>query len=144
MTSYVESAAGIATGGRTGLTAVTVGVLFLASLVLAPLVQVVGAGVVVASEPVLVTRYPIIAPVLVLVGAMMFGALRDVDWDEPTDGIPAFLTAILIPLTFSITDGIAWGFVATSLLCLAARRRLPWLVHLLAALFVLRYVFLTG
>lgn len=142
ITSYVESAAGIASGGRTGLVAAVVGLCFLAALVLAPAIEVVGAGVVVATEPVVVTRYPLLAPALILVGALMFGALRDVDWDDRVEAVPAFLTAVVIPLTFSITDGLAWGFVAYSLLCLVTRRRAPALVHVLASLFLLRYLLL--
>jgi len=142
VTSYIESAAGIASGGRTGLTAVVVGLCFLASLFLAPLVEVVGAGVVVATDPTVVTRYPVLAPPLILVGAMMFSALRDVEWDDAVEGLPAFLTAVVIPLSFSITDGIAWGFIAHSLLTLVTRRRAPLLVHFLALLFVARYALL--
>lgn len=142
VTSYVESAAGIAAGGRTGLTAVTCGVAFLCALFLAPLLESIGAGVVVATEPALVTRYPLVAPVLILIGALMLGALRDVRWDDVGEAIPAFPTAALMPLAFSITEWIAWGLIAASLLALVRGRRVPAAVHVLAALFVLRYLFL--
>ena len=144
VTSYVESAAGIAAGGRTGLTAAVVGTLFLLALFFAPLVEVVGAGVVVASGDAEVLRYPVIAPVLVIVGALMMGALADVAWEDGAQAVPAFLTAFLMPLTFSITEGIAWGFIATSLLSLVpgARVQAGPLVHVFALLFVLRYAFL--
>src|SRR6185312_15391844 len=83
VTSYIESTAGVAVGGRTGLTSITVGVLFLGTLFLAPLVQAIPA---VAT-----------APALILVGAMMMGALAEVDWRDPAEGIPAFLTVIIVP-----------------------------------------------
>lgn len=137
ITSYVESAAGVASGGRTGLTAAVVGVLMLASLFFAPLLSMVGAGV----ESGGVTCYPVIAPALVLVGATMIGALREIPWDEPAEAIPAFLTVTVMLFSMSITDGIAWGIVAHSLLGLARTdRRPPLLVHVLALLFLARYV----
>lgn len=131
VTSYIESAAGVAVGGRTGLTSVTVGVLFLATLFVAPLVQAIPA---VAT-----------APALVLVGAMMMGALADIDWLEPGEGIPAFLTAIMVPLSYSIANGLAFGIVSHAVLKLVrgqARAR-DWLVYVLAALCVVRFVYLT-
>jgi adenine/guanine/hypoxanthine permease len=93
VTSYVESAAGVAAGGRTGLTAVVVGLCMLASLVLTPLVRSIGAGVAMPMGAGEVTCYPVIAPVLVLIGALMMGAVRDVDWDDLGQAIPAFLGA---------------------------------------------------
>lgn len=137
VTSYVESAAGIAAGGRTGLTALTTGLAFLAALFLSPLIASIGAGVPLADGRL---GYPVLAPVLVLVGSLLAGALTDVDWKAPHEAVPAFLTALVIPLTLSIADGIAWGVVATSLLFLAARRSCsPWL-HGLAALLLLRHL----
>jgi len=97
-TAYVESAAGIEAGGRTGLTAVVAAVCFVPCLFLAPLIAVIPA---VAT-----------APVLVLVGLMMFGTCRHLPFDRLHDLIPAFLTLILIPLTLSITQGVLWGLVA--------------------------------
>src|SRR5581483_3423048 len=84
VTSYIESAAGVSVGGRTGLTSVIVGILFLFTLFFAPLVQAI---------PTAAT-----APALILVGGMMMGALREVDWIDPVEAIPAFLTVIMIPL----------------------------------------------
>jgi AGZA family xanthine/uracil permease-like MFS transporter len=145
VTSYVESAAGVSAGGRTGLTAVVVGMCLLLSLFFSPAIEAIGAGVNVGtiSEPVL--RYPVLAPVLVLVGVMMMGAVRRVDWEEAGEAIPAFLTIVVMQLTVSITEGIAWGCISWSLLSLArgrARRESP-VLHALAVLFVLRYLFLT-
>jgi AGZA family xanthine/uracil permease-like MFS transporter len=130
VTSYIESTAGVAVGGRTGLTSVTVGVLFLGTLFVAPFVQAIPA---VAT-----------APALILVGAMMMGALADIDWRDPAEGIPAFLTAILVPLSYSIANGLAFGIVSHAVLKLVrgqARVR-DWLVYLLAALCVVRFIYL--
>jgi AGZA family xanthine/uracil permease-like MFS transporter len=131
VTSYIESTAGVAVGGRTGLTSVTVGVLFLGTLFVAPFVQAIPA---VAT-----------APALILVGAMMMGALAEVNWHDPAEGIPAFLTAIMVPLSYSIANGLAFGIVSHAVLKLVrgqARAR-DWLVYVLAALCVIRFVYLT-
>ncbi|HSI05926.1 MAG TPA: NCS2 family permease, partial [Myxococcota bacterium] len=109
-TAYIESAAGIAVGGRTGRTAVVTALCFLPCLFIAPL-----AGMV----PGFAT-----APVLIVVGASMFKAVKSITLDQVEDALPAFLTVALIPLTFSITQGILWGFVShTVLYVLAGRRR---------------------
>lgn len=97
-TTYIESAAGVAEGGRTGFTSVVVGVLFLVAILAAPLVQLIPA---VAT-----------GPVLVLVGYLMFTLVKDIPVNDVEEGIPALLTIILMPLTFSITNGIGAGFVA--------------------------------
>jgi AGZA family xanthine/uracil permease-like MFS transporter len=131
VTSYIESTSGVAVGGRTGLTSVTVGLLFFATLFVAPLVQAIPA---VAT-----------APALILVGAMMMGALAEVNWHDPGEGIPAFLTVILVPLSYSIANGLAFGIVSHAVLKLVrgqARAR-DWLVYVLAALCVARFVYLT-
>jgi adenine/guanine/hypoxanthine permease len=138
VTCYVESAAGVATGGRTGLTSIVVGLCFLLALFLTPLLQTVGAGVEVLPG---IMRYPVIAPTLILLGAMMLGALSDVEWDDYSQGIPAFLCAILMPLSFSITDGIAWGFVSYSFLSILKGRPAHAAVHGFALLFLVRYAF---
>jgi adenine/guanine/hypoxanthine permease len=104
-TSYIESAAGVAEGGRTGLTAVTVGVLFLLAILvtpLAPLIPFVATG-----------------PVLVLVGYLMATLIKDIDFVNVEEGLPALLTLILMPLTFSITNGIGAGFIAWVLIKIA-------------------------
>lgn len=97
VTSYVESAAGVAAGGRTGLTAVTVGVLFIAAMFFAPL-----AGMIPAYAT---------AGALIYVAMLMMGSMAHIEWDEATDAIPAIVTAIMMPLTFSVADGIALGFI---------------------------------
>jgi AGZA family xanthine/uracil permease-like MFS transporter len=131
VTSYIESAAGVEVGGRTGLTSVVVGLLFLLTLLFAPLVQAIPAAAT--------------APALILVGAMMMGALREVEWFDPIEAIPAFLTLIMIPLSFSIANGLAFGIVSHAVLTLVTgrARRKDWLLFVLAALFVLRFVYLS-
>jgi AGZA family xanthine/uracil permease-like MFS transporter len=130
VTSYIESAAGVAEGGRTGLTSIVVGVLFLLALVFAPLVQAIPAAAT--------------APALILVGSLMMGALAEVDWTDPLVAIPAFLTAITIPLTYSIANGLAFGITSHAALTLLRGKARPkdWLLFLLAALFIARFVYL--
>jgi AGZA family xanthine/uracil permease-like MFS transporter len=129
-TSYIESAAGVSVGGRTGLTSVVVGLLFLATLFVAPLVQAI---------PTAAT-----APALIMVGALMVGALAEIDWNDPGVAIPAFLTAIATPLTFSIANGLAFGIVSYAAFKLVGgkARREDWLLYVLAVLFVLRFIYL--
>jgi AGZA family xanthine/uracil permease-like MFS transporter len=130
VTSYIESASGVSAGGRTGLTSVVVGLLFLVTMFAAPLVALVPSAAT--------------APALILVGALMVGALTEVDWADPVVAIPAFLTLIGIPLSFSIANGLAFGIISYALLSLLtgrARAR-DWLLYLLAALFILRFVYL--
>ncbi|MEE2792913.1 MAG: NCS2 family permease [Acidobacteriota bacterium] len=141
VTAYVESATGVAAGGRTGLTAVVVALLFLLSLVLWPLVSMIGGGYD-AGEG--VTLYPVVAPALILVGTLMVRGIRRIEWDGPTEALPAFLTLMVMPLVLSITDGIAFGFISYVVLKLATRRlaEVHWLVGLCAVLFLIRYAFL--
>lgn len=141
VTAYIESSTGVAAGGRTGLANVVTAGLFLLSLFLFPLVQMIGGGVPSSGTAVL---YPIVAPALVLVGTMMMPGVRAIDWGDATEGIPAFLTIVIMPLAVSITDGIAFGFIAYAALKLATGRshEAHWMVYLFAALFVLRYAFL--
>jgi adenine/guanine/hypoxanthine permease len=128
--SYIESASGVAAGGRTGLTAVVVGLLFLLTLFFAPWVQAIPAAAT--------------APALIIVGSMMVGALADIDWDDPGVAIPAFLTVIAIPLTFSIANGLAFGITAFAGLKLLRGQAKPgdWLLFVLAALFVARFIYM--
>ena len=141
VTAYVESATGVAAGGRTGLTAVVIAMLFLLSLFFSPLVSVVGGGYDAGGG---VTLYPVVASALILVGAMMVRGVRRIDWDDPTEALPAFLTLMVMPLAVSITDGIAFGFIAHALLKLTTGRgrEVNGLVYLFAALFLARYAFL--
>jgi AGZA family xanthine/uracil permease-like MFS transporter len=126
-TSYIESAAGVAEGGRTGLTAVVVGVLFLLSIFLAPLAQVIPSQAT--------------APVLILVGFLMTSLIKDIDFSDFEEGMPALLAIVLMPLTFSITVGIGAGFVVYALIKLVKGKAaevhpLMWVV---AAAFVVYF-----
>ena len=140
VTAYIESGAGIAAGGRTGLAGLVTAALFLAALFLNPLVRMIGGGYVEGTT----TLYPVIAPPLILVGTMMIGGIRHVAWDDPTEAIPAFLTLIVMPLAVSITEGIAFGLIAFAGLKIAsgrAREAHP-LIYIFAALFLARYAWL--
>jgi AGZA family xanthine/uracil permease-like MFS transporter len=131
VTSYIESATGVEQGGRTGLTAVTVAVLFMMALFFSPVVEMLGGYA------------PVTAPALVLVGGMMLRNVQHLEWDDYTELLPAFLVLLGIPLTYSIADGLALGFIAYPLLkVLGGRARdagwVSWLVAvLLLAYFVL-------
>ncbi|HEX4810165.1 MAG TPA: NCS2 family permease [Bryobacteraceae bacterium] len=132
VTSYIESAAGIVTGGRSGVTAIVTGLLFLLSLFLVPV-----AGLIPEAAT---------APALILVGSLMMSHAAEVRWLEPEDAIPAFLTILTIPLTFSIATGLSFGFIAAALLRLIRGnlRRGDWLLYLLALLCLARFVYLNG
>jgi AGZA family xanthine/uracil permease-like MFS transporter len=141
VTAYIESATGVAEGGRTGLASLVTAACFLLSLAFAPLVRTIGGGYDAGGGLVL---YPVVAPALLVVGVLMLQEVRHVAWDDPTEAIPAFLTLVIMPLTLSITEGIAFGFVAVSLLKPATgrAREVHWLIYLFAALFVARYAWL--
>lgn len=128
--SYIESAAGIVAGGRSGVTAIVTGVLFALALVVAPLV----GGIPAAAT----------APALILVGAAMLPHAAGIEWSDPGVAIPSFLTLLAIPLTFSIANGVALGFTAWTLLKLTTgrAREVSWVVWLLTVLFVARFVWL--
>jgi AGZA family xanthine/uracil permease-like MFS transporter len=129
-TAYIESAAGTSVGGRTGLTAVVVALLFLAALVIAPL-----AGTVPAFAT---------APALCYVAVLMVRGLAEIEWDDLTESAPAVVTAISMPFTFSIAHGIAFGFItyASAKLLAGRARELSPMVAAIAVLFVLKFAFL--
>jgi AGZA family xanthine/uracil permease-like MFS transporter len=139
VTAYVESAAGIDEGARTGLANLVTAALFLTALFCAPLARMAGEGVRVGDA----VLYPIVAPALVMVGSFMIRSVARIDFRDPPAAIAAFLTLVTIPFTFSIADGIAMGFVAHAVLMLAAGRgrEVHPLLYAFAALFVLRYAF---
>jgi len=140
ITSYIESAAGVAEGGRTGLTAVVVAALFLLAIPFSPVVQMIGGGI----ETPAGRLYPSVAPALVTVGCLMLQPVSRIAWDEWTEAFPAFLTLVIMPFTFSITEGIAFGFIAYAALKLVAGRwrELHPLVLAVAVAFLLRQIFL--
>jgi AGZA family xanthine/uracil permease-like MFS transporter len=141
VTAYVESAAGVQAGGRTGLANVATALLFLVALFFVPLVRTVGGGY--ESAPG-IFLYPVTAPAMIVVGALMAGAMARLPWDDPAEALPAFFAAVGIPLTYSIADGLAFGFVSYPIVFILSGRgrRVRPLVILLAALFVLRYALL--
>jgi len=131
VTSFVESAAGVEQGGRTGLTGLVVAALFLLALFFSPLIAMVG------SYP------PITAPALVIVGAMMAQNAARIDWKDYTESVPAFLVMIGIPLSYSIADGLALGFISYPIIKLFSGRgrEAGWLTYLLAIVLVLYFIF---
>jgi AGZA family xanthine/uracil permease-like MFS transporter len=131
-TAYIESSSGIEEGGRTGLTAVTVGVLFLLAMIFWPL-----AG----SIPAAAT-----SPALIIVGALMMDGLRKVAWEDYAVSISAFLTIVLMPLTFSIANGVSFGVISYALVKAISGhwREVDWLLYVVAALLIARYVWLGG
>jgi AGZA family xanthine/uracil permease-like MFS transporter len=131
VTSFIESAAGVEQGGRTGLTGVVVAGLFLLALFFSPVIAMVG------SYP------PLTAPALVIVGAMMMQNVVRIDWRDHTESIPAFLTLIGIPLSYSIADGLALGFISYPIIkfCSGRGREIGWLTYVLATVLLMYFVF---
>ncbi len=129
VTSYIESAAGVREGGRTGLTAVTVGVLFILALILAPIIG-------------LVPRFAT-APALLFVAVLMVRGLTEIDWEDVTEYAPAVLAAVVMPFTFSIAHGIAFGFIVYAVGKILSGRfsEASPAVYVLAAIFLLLYGF---
>jgi AGZA family xanthine/uracil permease-like MFS transporter len=131
-TAYIESASGVQAGGRTGLTAITVAVLFLACLAIAPL-----AG----SVPAYAT-----APALFFVACLMLRELTELNWDETTDVIPAAVTALAMPFTYSIANGLAFGFITYAVLkgLTGRAKEVHWMVWLIAAVFLFKFAYVGG
>ena len=129
-TSYIESATGVEAGGRTGLTAVVCGLLLLACLFLAPLAQ---------SVPAYAT-----AAALLFVACLMARSLADVDWADLTESTPAVVTALAMPLAFSIADGIGFGFITYAAIKIASgqARQCPVAVYVIALVFALKFALL--
>nr|WP_040340546.1 NCS2 family permease [Fictibacillus macauensis] len=127
--STVESAAGIAEGGRTGLTSIVTGILFLISIAVAPFLTLIPDGA--------------IAPVLIIIGGLMVQNIQHIPLSDFTEGFPAFLIMALIPLTYSIVDGLAFGFIAYPLLKIAVgqRKQIPLPLYIIALLFLINFVF---
>jgi AGZA family xanthine/uracil permease-like MFS transporter len=139
VTCYIESATGIAVGGRTGLTAVFTGIFMLLSLVFYPLVKIVGGGYAISQTT---TLYPIIAPALIVVGGLMLRNVSQIDWEDITESVPAFLTMIMMPLSFSITDGIGFGLISLAFLKLVTGRgkEINPIVYYFALFFIACYI----
>ena len=130
VTTYVESASGVAEGGRTGLTALSTGIMFGLALILAPLFGMIpGAAT---------------APALILVGLFMMSPIKDIDLDDYTEAIPAFLTIVMMPFAYSIAEGIVFGMVSYVLLKILSGKRkdISLIMFFLAILFILKVIFM--
>jgi AGZA family xanthine/uracil permease-like MFS transporter len=130
VTSYVESTAGVEAGGRSGVTAIVTGLLFLFAIGAAPFVGMVPSAAT--------------APALILVGSLMLSTIVEIRWTDPLVAVPSFLTLILIPLTYSIANGLGFGIISWAVLHLAAGRfrKQDWLLYTLAVLFLARFIYL--
>ena len=130
--SYIESAAGVVAGGRSGVTAIVTGLLFVVALFVAPVVGAIPAAAT--------------APALILVGVLMLSHVTEIDWSDMAVAVPAFLTITMIPLSFSIANGLAFGFTSFALLkiALGQARSVNWFVYLLTVLFLVRFYYLGG
>lgn len=132
--SYIESSAGIAYGARTGLASFTTGILFLLAVFFSPFVKMIGGGCAIEGG----FLYPITAPVMIVVGCMMTKSIKEIDWDTFDEAFPAFLMIIGMPLTYSIADGMALGFIAYPILKVFSgkAKQVPVLMYVLGAMFL--------
>jgi len=132
VTSYIESASGVTEGGRTGLTAVVVAGLFVVSLIFAPLILLIPGQAT--------------APVLILVGVMMMSDVVNIKFDDFTEALPAFMTIVMMPLTFSIAQGIAFGFMSYTIIKLISGRYKEnnLVMYLFTFLFILHFILGSG
>ena len=130
VTSYVESTAGVAAGGRSGVTAIVTGLLFLGAIGAAPFVGIVPPAAT--------------APALILVGSLMLSTVSEIRWHDPLIAVPSFLTLVLIPFTYSIANGLGFGVISWAALHLVTGkfRRQDWLLYVLAVLFLARFIYL--
>ncbi|MEO7952709.1 MAG: NCS2 family permease, partial [Polaromonas sp.] len=131
-TAYAESAAGVQAGGRTGLTALTVAILFLACLFVSPL-----AGVVPAYAT---------APALFFVACLMLRELTELNWDDSTEVVPGVVTALMMPFTYNIANGLAFGFITYAALKLftGRAREVHWMTWIIAAVFLFKFIYMGG
>ena len=132
VTSFIESAAGVEQGGRTGLTSLTTALLFLLALFFSPIVTMIGSYTVIT------------APALIIVGAMMLKNVNKIDWFDYSESIPAFLTLIGIPLTYSISDGLALGFISYPIIKLFSgkAKEVSWLMYVISGILILYFIFI--
>ncbi len=138
VTSYIESATGISQGARTGLANIFTSFLFLIALFFSPLAEMIGGEY---SSNGLILK-PVVAPPLIIVGYLMMRCVTRINWEELSEAIPAFLTIIIMPMTMSITEGIAFGFISYSFLKLVTGKgkEVHWMIYLFSILFILRYL----
>jgi len=128
VTSYVESTAGVAAGGRTGLTSLTTAGMFLLALFLSPLFLIIPAAAT--------------APALIIVGFLMMRPVIGIDFTDPTEGIPAFLTIVMMPFCYSIAEGIVFGVLSYVILkaCTGKYKQIPLVTWVIFAIFILRFI----
>lgn len=140
--TYIESSAGVQEGGRTGLTAIVVGILFILALFFEPLAKMLGGGFRPTNSQ--MVFYPVIAPALIFVGAMLLRSVTRIDFSDLTESLPAFLVIVGMPLTYSIADGLAFGFISYPIIKLFTGRvkEVHWIMHAMCVIFILRYAFL--
>ena len=131
VTTVVESSAGIAVGGRTGLTSLVTAFMFLGSILFVPIVSIVPAAAT--------------APALIFVGILMLGNIREVDFSEMSNALPAFCTIVFMPFTYSIANGVAFGLITYCLMKLMTGRKqdVKALTLVISVVFVVRYAFMT-
>ena len=129
VTSFVESTSGVAAGGRTGLTALTTGVFFLIALIFSPLFLLIPSAAT--------------APALIIVGFLMLSAAAEIDFKDPTEGIPAFLTIVMMPFAYSVAEGIVYGIMSYVILKAATGKfkQIPIITWVLFIIFLLRIIF---
>jgi len=156
VTSYIESSAGVAAGGRTGLCNIFTAALFLLALFFSPIMEMVASAVTVdytvyfsPAFPAVkhtMSHYPVLAPVLLIVGAFMMSGIKNIKWKDMSEAIPAYLAMIIMPLSFSITEGIAFGFISYTILKVARgdALRIHWIIYAVSALFLFRYIWLAS
>jgi AGZA family xanthine/uracil permease-like MFS transporter len=134
VSSYIESSAGVAEGGRTGLASMVTALLFIAALFFAPLVKMISGDA--------FGLHPAVAPVLIIIGSIMLRNVMDIPWTDPTEALPAFLSMVTMPFAYSISAGIAIGFIsyAFAKLVTGRLRQCPPIVYIFAVLFVVQYL----
>jgi adenine/guanine/hypoxanthine permease len=139
ITTYIESASGVSDGGRTGIMPTVTGFLFLISIFFAPLIAVVGGGIEVAGG---VYKYPVTASALIIVGFLMMTVMTKIDFSDYEIGIPAFLTIIIMPFTYSISYGIGFGFISYTLIMIfrGKIKKLHPLMIIISVLFAVAFV----
>jgi len=130
--SYIESAAGVAAGGKSGVTSVVTGLLFVLTLFAAPLIGTIPSAAT--------------APALVVVGGLMMSSIAEIDWEDVCVAVPAFLTLVTIPLTFSIANGLACGIISYVVIYVARGRgrEVPWAAYVLAVVLMIRFFYIGG
>jgi AGZA family xanthine/uracil permease-like MFS transporter len=150
VTSYIESAAGISQGARTGLANLVTGIFFIVALFFSPLVSMIGSAypyemMLSDGRTLQLQLYPIIAPALITVGCLMMSSVSRIKWNDFSEAFPAFLTIVVMPFSgFSITEGIAFGIISYTIIKFLSGkgRDVHWLIALFAVLFIIRYIFI--